>query len=252
MPISVNSPLPQPYIFKDTNGYYGDKEYVPHDVRWRRNTVMNFMQRLGTVVIVKHRYTDLDVRNGIALKGIDRDTIYGQARYASLTFSTGYVSVELSDSEWVNITNGQIIISQLNPGASYIQAPKYRGFGPAHETYIAEMDRARDFFSYQPGGAMMNVEEGGVVAPWYPKIFDGDLLIEVVRDKGNNVISANQIWEAKKVTPITMRGKDRKGNIERPDFNTYGNTPNRFIVNQRLDTEIIPALDVRNGIDLDR
>ena len=180
------------------------------------------------------------------MKAVDRDPNFGQPRYASFSLSTGYVSAELSPNEWYT-TSGNIINSPYNPGGNYLQAPMYRGFGPSSETYIIELDKARDFFSFQPGGAMMNVEQGGFITPWYPKIFDGDIIAEVVRDNGGNVLSVGQVWEAKKVIPLTMRGRDRLGNLETPNPPNYGyqNTANRFIIQQQFDTALVPALDIR-------
>lgn len=261
MPIYLNQTLGinnPPNHFANDEWYIGGS-YVPWDIKRRRKQVLQNLKRFGTPCLVKHRYSDLDVRNNVAQVSIGRDSTYGQPRWFDpLSLGTGYVSVETSPDEWVNFQTGEIIQSINNPGTNYIQAPMYRGFGPASLVYLIFLDRPRDYFAYDPGGAIYNIEQGGIIGPWYPKIWDGDLIIEVITDKGGNVQEALDYWEARMITPVTMRGRDIRGNTDIPDnpsytYNDYNFASNRFVMNQRLEANRIANLnDVRRQVQLDR
>src|SRR3954452_21729135 len=129
------------------------KAWVPQDVRRRRRDVENIMRRMGTPMLHKPRYNDLDFQHGIVEKSPVYDDIYEQTRNRDpFSHGVGYVSPEKSDNEWYNPNgDGSIVVSTTSPGAGWLQAPKYRGYGPSTLTYIIEPDRATDFFKATPG-----------------------------------------------------------------------------------------------------
>lgn len=244
MPININSEdiIPQPrFQYSDRN--LGEPSYVPWDVTRRRRSIENLFRRVGEPVFLKHRYSDLDVRDGVAQKAVDNQGVYEQPRNNAISLGTGFWSVELSDDEWYD-NKGNIVTFPLPPGPGYIQAPKYRGFGPGTETYCIFPDVPRNYFSYEPGGAMFNVEEGKALLPWYPKMFDGDLIVKVIRDKGYNIIGVGDVYEAKQVTPVSVRGFDRRGKYPVPN-DPNDKLGNRFLLHQLFDAVLLPALDPR-------
>jgi hypothetical protein len=263
MPILLNQNLSinqAPNQFANDQWNIGEL-YTPWWVARRRKQAAQAFRRLGTPVLHKHRLSDWDVRNGTAVPAPaqvspGRDSIYGQSRYTDpLSLGTGYVSVELSPDEWYNTATGQIIESQSNPGAGYAQAPMYRGFGPGSLIYVIFLDRPRDYFAYDPGGAIYNVEQGGVIAPWTPKIWDGDLLIEIITDTAGNIISTVDFYECRMVTPVTLRGQDVQGKTDVAGQTDYNFATNRWLVNQRMEANRIA--DIQNDprvtqIQLDR
>lgn len=252
MPIYLGRPKRDKNSFIQSGSDLGEEAYVPWETRRRRQQVAEMLRRMGTPALLKHRYSDLDVREGVAQKAPGRDSIYGQARNNDpLTLGTGYTSVELSTNEWFD-NEGKIVISETSPGAEYQQVPRYRGFGPGHLIYVIMPDAARDYFTYDPGGAFYNIEESRAITSWTPKIWDGDLLITVTTDAIGNIISKEEVYECNKVTPLTMRGRDRLGLPEKPNDSNYFNTPNRWIMNQKFTIIKIPDLDPRQEVQIDR
>lgn len=248
MPIYVNS-LPTEALtrFARTDKYMGDPN-TPGDIRRRRRSVYDMMRRMGTPVLVKHRFSEEDVRKGIAKKSAAYDDVYGQSRdHDSLSWGVGYMSLALSPDEWYD-SNGNIVTSFTNPGSGYTRAPLYRGFGPGILTYIIEPDRAQDYFQANTGGPLIKVQESLAVAPWYPKIRDGDLIIDVTIDGQGNILSSEERFEAKKTTPITMRGRDRRGSEEHADFDGG----NRFTINQTFEMAKLPYNDIKQQVEIDR
>lgn len=240
---------------RQTSKYLVDKEEnVPWDIQRRRRYVYDALRRVGNPVLIRHRYSDEDLRNGTATNQVitspARDTIYGQTSVLDpLSFGTGYMSVELSPDEWYSDTTGEIIVSVTNPGSGYTQAPMYRGFGPGSLTYIVEPDRAQDYFVANSGGPVFKVQSATAIAPWYPKIRDGDLLINVTIDKQGNILSSQERYEAHKSMPISMRGLDRRGNQEK-QYDTDGG--NRFLINQQFEMNALPENNRFYEVEIDR
>jgi len=227
-------------------------QYVPWDVKRLRMSSQTTLRRLGAPLLYRHRYSDLDVREGRAIKIGTMDQDYLQPRYNDpLSIGSGYASVELSPNEWYD-SAGQIYISNINPGPGYTQAPLYRGYGRGHLIYAILPDRTEDYFKANLGGPLMKIQEATIIAPWFPRIWDGDLLIEVILDKGSNIISREDIYEAKNVRPITMRGHDRRGKPELALNTDYENNTNRFTINWNLEASLVPQLDYRQNIEINR
>ena len=202
---------------------------------------------MGTPVLVKHRYNDRDMRHGIAEVSPVFDSIYEQTRNEDpLSHGVGYVSVEKSTNEWYN-DQGEIVTQTASPGAGWTKAPRYRGYGAGNLTYIIEPDRAEDFFKVTTGGPIFKVQTAMAIAPWYPDINDNDLLIQVTIDDSGKVIHTHERFEAKNVSPVSMRGNDRRGRKEYGE--SFGNT---HVVNQTFEMVLIPETDVIYDVETDR
>lgn len=227
--------------------YVGAK-HGPQDLLRRRRQVQETMRRMGAPVIVKHMFNDRDVQEGIAQKSVNFDDVYGQTRHDDpISHGIGYVSIELSDDEWIASDGKTIVVSETNPGAGYQQAPKYRGFGPGYLIYIIEPDVAEDVFKLTETGALIKVQEATAQAPWWPEINDNDLIINCTIGKGENIISTEERYQAKMSNPVSMRGYDQRG---RREYTEDGG--NRFVVNQQFQMTLVPKHDVLYNVETDR
>lgn len=208
---------------------------------------MEMMRRMGSPVLIKHRYNDLDIQSGLAEKSPVYDPIYEQTRNRDpLSHGVGFVSVERSINEWYD-ANGDIVTSSVNPGEGWIQAPRYRGYGPGNLTYIIEPDRAEDFYKSTFGGPLFKVQTAQALAPWWPNVDDNDLIIQVIVNSQGTVINTNERFEAKNVNPVSMRGLDRMGRKEYGE--SFGNS---HVVNQQFEMELIPNTDIAYSVLVDR
>lgn len=227
-------PTPQGILY--ASRYVGEPN-IPGEVKRRRRSVYDLMRRMGTPILWKHRYNDEDVQNGIATKSPAFDDVYGHSpSYDAISHGVGYCSVELSEDEWFNTTTGEIVRAWGSPGVGYLQAPRYRGYGPGHLVYIIEPDTALDFWRLSPTGALIRVQSATAVAPWFPEMNDNDLLINVELDAVGNIIDTAERYELKMVNPVSLRGRDRRGRRE------SGVEGNRFLVNQSFEMAMIPKV----------
>lgn len=228
--------------------YLGEAD-VPKDVRRRRKSVVDAMRRLGTPVIVKNRLTALDQDAGTAVPSANFESVYGQPRAGDpLSHGTGFVSIELSDDEWVIPNGSAIVTSDFSPGVGFTKAPKYRGYGPGFLTYVVMPDVAMDFFLLNSTGAITKAQDAKAITAFYPDLNDNDLLIAVSLDRDGNVTDTFERYEVKQKTPVTMRGLDRRG--RRGDSsNTAGN---RYVINQMFNMAALPAGHVAYNVETDR
>jgi hypothetical protein len=231
---------------RNVTRYVGERN-IPQDVKRRRHSVYDAMRRFGAPTLIKHRYNADDVDEGIAEKSPNFDDVYGQTRRDDpLSYGVGFVSVEKSENEWVS-PYGELVVADDIPTSEYVPAPKYRGYGPGHLTYIIEPDIAEDAFKVVEGGALIKVQQATAQAPWYPEINDNDLLINVILGRGWHIESTLERYVAKMTTPISMRGLDRRG---RREYTEEGG--NRFVVNQTFQMVLLPENDVLGRIEVDR
>lgn len=230
--------------------HYTGEAHVPQAVRRRRIQVMQNMIRMGTPVIVKNMYNAGDVDAGIAERSPTWDDIYGQERRQDpFSHGVGYVSVEKSDNEWIDPNTGQIVVSLTSPGTGYVQAPKYRGFGPGYLTFAIIPDAAEDMFKLDESGAFIRVQNAQAKMAWYPEVNDNDLMILCELDNQEKVIATHERYRLKDTTPISLRGLNRRGR-------RYPNEPmdfgNQFAVNQTFEMSLAPENDVVYHVETDR
>lgn len=222
---------------------------VPQDVRRRRHQVFDVMRRMGTPILVKHMYNIEDVESGVAERSSVFDTVYGQTRHDDpISHGVGYVSVEKSTNEWVHPSTGEIVVSRTSPGAGYVSAPKYRGFGPGYLTYIIEPDVAEDVFKMTEGGVLVKTQQATAIAPWFPEINDNDLIINVILASGAmRIKDTKERFQAKMTNPVSMRGLDRRG---RREYTEDGG--NRHTINQTFQMALVPPNDELYDVETDR
>lgn len=215
--------------------YVGEPN-LPGEVTRRRRTVYDAMRRFGTPVLVKHRYNDLDVINGVAAASPAFDDVYGQVPiYDDLSHGVGFCSVENSTNEWYETTTGTIVTASTSPGAGYAAAPRYRGYGPGYLTFIIEPDTALDYFRLSPIGALIKVQSAQAQAPWFPSLNDNDLLVHVELDELGQIVSTSERYELKMTSPTSVRGSERRG---RRENGAAGG--NRYVVNQTFEMALVP------------
>lgn len=226
--------------------YVGEKN-VPQDIRRLRRQVYDVMRHMGTPVLVKHMFTDVDVKAGIAKKSDNFNDVYGQTRYRDpLSHGIGFVSTELSANEWI-MPDGTLEISDTQP-TDGVPAPKYRGFGPGYLIYMIEPDVVEDYFKLNEAGALIRIQEATAQAPWFPEINDNDLIINVQIDGAGNILRADERYQAKMTNPATIRGYgDRRGRREGTEAGG-----NRYVVNQLFDMTLIPKNNELYAVEIDR
>lgn len=230
--------------------HYLGEDYIPQDARRRRMQVQQAMIRMGTPVIVKHMYNIEDVEDGIAKKSPTWDDIYAQERHDDpFSHGVGFVSVENSDNEWINPINGQIVVSNSSPGAGYVIAPKYRGYGPGYLTFAILPDVAEDMFKLDESGALIRVQNARAKIGWYPEVNDNDLLILATLDGREQVVDTHERYRLKQTTQITHRGLNRRGVRFPGEAMDYGN---QVTINQSFELALIPPNDVIYHVEIDR
>lgn len=242
MPIRVGNPV------RRTDKYLGDHN-VPIDIARRRRSVHDMLRRMGTPVLIKHRYNDLDFQKNKALRSPVFDDIYAQTRnHDPLSHGVGYVGPELADNEWYDPNgDGEIVVSKTAPQNGWLKAPYYRGFGQGTLTYIIEPDRSEDFYKASIGGPLFKIQTAMAIAPWFPDINDNDLIIQVQLDGQGNVVDSFERFEAKSVNQVSMRGRDSSGRKERGE--AFGNS---HMMNQTFEMALIPMNDVLYSVETDR
>lgn len=266
------------YVGKRSTRYFGEAN-VPHDVNRRRRYVHDIMRRMGTPIVHKHRLNDLDYQRGTAAKAQEAapdllNEIYDQPRnWDPLSHGVGYVGavdgeIVFSEDEWFHPNwsgSGNFIwregVDGDTPPTGYIPAPKYRGFGEGTLVYIIMPDRAEDFFKASVGGPLFKVQEAYAIAPWFPDINDNDLIVPVELTPGGQIVNmdaygripielrADDRFEAKMTSPVSIRGTDRRGARESPYGDTWGN---RHVINQTFEMALLPMTDVAYSIEMDR
>jgi hypothetical protein len=235
-----------PQGIRRVSRYVGEQN-IPGDIKRLRRSTFELMRRMGQPVLIKPMLTDRNSNDGTAEPSPNFDSVYEQTRNRDpLSFGSGFVSKEKATNEWIS-SRGEIVVSATNPGAGFIQAPKYRGFGPGLITYIIEPDVAEDFYKTTQQGVFIKVQSQTVVAPWYPDINDNDLIINITLDKQGYITSAGDRFQARTVNPVSMRGLDRRGRAE-----YSGDNGNRHIINQMFEMSLIPRNNILYNVNIDR
>jgi hypothetical protein len=212
--------------------------------------VMQAMMRMGTPVILKHMYNIADVNKGIAKKSPTWDDIYGQERHDDpFSHGVGFVSVEDSDNEWIHPDTGQIVVSETSPGAGYVKAPMYRGYGPGYLTFAILPDVAEDMFKLDESGALIRIQNARAKMGWFPEVNDNDLLILCEIDGKEQVVDTHERYKLKQATQISHRGLNRRGRRYPGEPMDFGN---QLAVNQVFELALIPTNDTAYEVEVDR
>lgn len=227
--------------------YVGEAN-VPQDVNRRRRSVYDAMRRMGSPVLIKKMFTANDVTSGVAERSPNFDAVYGQTRNEDpISHGVGFVSVAKSDDEWIAPDGASIVRGEVSPGAGYVPAPRYRGFGPGFLTYLIEPDAATDFFKVEQTGVLIKIQTATAQAPWFPDISDNDLVINVHVDGQFNVLDSFERYQAKMTNPVSVRGIDRRGRKEYSEEGT-----NRHVLNQSFEMTLLPDNNTLMHVEVDR
>lgn len=230
--------------------HYTGEEHVPQDVRRRRIQVMQNMIRMGTPVILKHMYNVGDVEDGIAEKSPTWDDIYSQERHDDpFSHGVGFVSKVKSANEWINPDTGALVVSDTSPGAGYVQAPKYRGYGPGFLTFAILPDAAEDMFKLDESGALIRIQNARAKMGWFPEVNDNDLLILAELDGREQVVDTHERYKLKQTTQISHRGLNRRGRRYPGEPMDFGN---QLAINQVFELALIPSNDSAYAVEVDR
>lgn len=184
---------------------------TPQEVKRFRRQNMDLCRWQGQSVILKHMWNQDDVTAGIAKKcPACYDDAYDQVRNdCGVCYSVGFVSVENDPTHRFINTLGVIV--SINPGTN-VEAPRYGGFGPSFLTWVLEPDVAVDVFRINEQGVMIQTYDATSFAPWYPKLGDNDLLINVdLGPDGYTILSTHKRFQLKMVQQVTLRGWGKRG-----------------------------------------
>jgi hypothetical protein len=193
-------------------------------------------------------YNDQDFNEGEALRSPSLVSAYGQPRHDDpLSYGVGFVGPEFSPNEWYNTNTGELVEALVNPGAGWIQAPLYRGFGPGYLTWIIEPDVAEDMFKLTDQGVLIKTQTATAQTPWYPEMNDNDLLTNVIINSKHEVLETQERYQLKMTSPVSIRGHQRHG---RREYTEDGG--NRFVISQNFQMSLIPRSDVLYKVPMDR
>ncbi len=249
MPSALTKP-----IYNNVIRYLGDAG-IPHEILRRRRAHLEMMRRMGTPVLVKKMFNieDTEGDEPIATYSPNWDTNMRQPMHDDpFSYGVGYVSVQTAPGEWTIPANEEETASLIitdNPEPGWLPAPMYRGYGPGFLTYAILPDAPEDIFKHTEEGLLLHTQQARVQLPWHPELGDNDLMIMVELDATENIIQTFERFELKKVSPITMRGRDRWGRREGTRMIAGGN---RFTVGAQCELSKVPETDPIYNVETDR
>ena len=157
--------------------YLGPRS-TPQEIRDLRKSSFDAQRTMGMPVIHKHRWTEIDVREGRAQHCPYHDVAYDQdSEFDPYCFGTGYLG----------------------------------GWADGIITFITIADTQEDQIRIGEGGVLLMETHPNFTAPWTPNMGDGDLLITGDFDvKSWDIITERERYLLEEVTPRTIRGFQHK------------------------------------------
>jgi len=207
---------------------------TPQEIKRLRRQNMDACRRLGQPVVFRHMWNRNDVENGLAkLCPSCYDDVYEQVRNdCAVCYGVGYVSIEDDPNLWITTTNTLVT---SDPGTG-IHAPLYGGFDQPYLTWMMEPDVAVDVFRITEQGVMVRTYDAQGVAPWYPKLGDNDLCINVEIESDNSTaLTAGDRFQLKMTQQVTVRGFGIRSN------RIQTGSPQSYMVAQTFQMSHIPA-----------
>jgi hypothetical protein len=163
---------------KTVNFYVGPRS-TPQDIIDMRRSTFDYHKMYGMPIAHKHRWNLKDLKNGLTQRcPYHYDVAYNQD-YSGCPycFGTGFLG----------------------------------GYADAQIVYATFSDVTEDRIRVGPQGILMFDREPQVVFPWLPDMGNGDLLISAEFEPATEtVIDTEDRYVLKDVTPITIRGYQRK------------------------------------------
>jgi len=162
---------------KTVNFYVGPRN-TPQDIIDMRRSTFEHHKMYGMPIIHKHRWNVKDVKNGLAQVCPYHDVAYDQdIADCPYCFGTGFLG----------------------------------GYADAQIIYATFSDATEDRIRVGPQGVLMFDREPQVIFPWLPDMGNGDLLITADFEPDTvTVIDTDDRYVLKEVTPVTIRGFQRK------------------------------------------
>ena len=194
---------------------------IPQEVRRLRRETWDYHRRLGTPVILKHKWTEEDVEIGAAQYcPYCRDLAYEQGvDWDPYCFGTGYLG----------------------------------GYADGVITFVTLGDALEDVFKLDEKGALYRDQHPICTAPWMPKMADGDLIIAADFNPDTwDPISFNERYVLKEVTPVAPRGAG--GSLTTPAFSRSFRARNQnrsHLVAQNFQIDHVPSTDRRYSVPVE-
>jgi|SRR6476469_5885141 len=163
----------------ETVNFYTGPRSTPQDVIDMRRSTFDYHKTYGMPVIHKHRWNQRDLKNGLTIRcPYHYDTAYDQDfAGCPYCFGTGYLG----------------------------------GYADAQIIYGTFSDVREDRIKVGVGGVLMFDREPQVIFPWIPDMGNGDLIITGTFEEDQvTVIDTEDRFVLKEVTPVTLRGYQRK------------------------------------------
>lgn len=208
---------------------------TPQEVKRLRRENMDICRRMGQPAIFRHMYSLEDVDAGIAEKcPACYDAEYDHVRADCVVcYGFGFASVEVNPLDlWITTSN--TIVTTSNPAAEWIKAPRYGGFSAPILTWLIEPDVAVDIFRINDQGVMTQIYDAQGTAPWYPKMGDNDLCVNVeLSPDGFTILNTLDRFQLKRVQQVTIRGF---GRLSQPTVNGQP-----YLVAQTFEMNKVPS-----------
>lgn len=191
----------------DTVNFYVGPRSTPQDIIDMRRSTFEYHKMYGIPVVHKHRWNVRDEKAGRTIKCPYHYDVAYQQDFSGCPycFGTGYLG---------GYADGQII-------------------------YATFSDVVEDRIRVGPQGVLLFDREPQVVFPWLPDMGNGDLIITAEFEPDTqSVIDTLDRFVMKEVTPITIRGFQRK--VQTVEFK----------VQQNAMMDRVPDLDHLNDVPL--
>jgi hypothetical protein len=147
---------------------------TPQEVKDLRESSFELHQELGFPVIHKHRWNEVDLREGRAQQCPLHDELYDRApQNCPYCFGTGYVG----------------------------------GYSDGTIVYVTLQDTPQDTIKILPTGTLQMDQHPQMTAPWIPEMGDGDMIILADFEMGSwEIEDVHERYVLRQVNPITIRG----------------------------------------------
>ncbi len=185
---------------------------TPQDIKRLRRENMDYCRKMGQPVVFRHMFNRDDVEDETAkVCPACYDSAYDQTRNdCSVCFGFGFVSIEDSEDEDLYIDRSGNIV-EGDQDSTGIRAPRWGGFGQPYLTWMVEPDVAVDVFRLNEQGVMIRTYDAQGQAPWFPKMGDNDLCINVrLAPDDYAIIETEDRFQLKRVQQVTIRGFGRR------------------------------------------
>lgn len=176
---------------------------TPHEVRIQRHNGGDMLKKIGQPVVHLHKLNFDDLRSGKAERcPCTVGSSNQQARAnCEICHGTGLITTAKSSTHWI----GNDATVTTTP--SDTPAPLFGGFSDPVITWIMEPDAPVDEFRLSESGILTKVSDAKGYAFWTPRMFDGDIIVDVIlTTSGTSINEEHDRYEIKTVTPHTFRG----------------------------------------------